>query len=96
MATRVSEKPQPLPLSATPQVWVSSSAPPAQLRNRGRGVLVLGSWAYTKTSAVINEALIERREMSALMMMFITISARDQSSKGRRRIWAFERRSGKA
>ena len=27
-----------------------------------------------------------------LMMMFITISARDQSSKGRRRIWAFERR----
>ena len=30
------------------------------------------------------------------MMMFITISARDQSSQGRRRIWAFERRSAKA
>ena len=29
-------------------------------------------------------------------MMFITISARDQISKGRRRIWAFERRSGRA
>ena len=31
-----------------------------------------------------------------MMMMFITISARDQSSQGRRRIWAFERRSAKA
>ena len=31
-----------------------------------------------------------------MMMMFITISARDQSSKGRRRIWAFDRRSGRA
>ena len=32
MATWVLEKPQPLPVNATPQVSVSSSFPPAQLR----------------------------------------------------------------
>ena len=42
MATWLHERPQPLPVSATPQVWVSSFAPPAQLMDRGRGVLVLG------------------------------------------------------
>ena len=44
MATWASEKPQPFPVSVTPQVSVSSSAFPAQFIDRGRGVFVLGSW----------------------------------------------------
>ena len=42
MATWLHERRQPLPVSAKPQVSVSSSAPPAQLMDRSRGVLVLG------------------------------------------------------
>ena len=51
----------------------------------------------TVTSELHARALVYCREKRVMMMMmFIAIPARDSSSKERRRIWAFGRRSGAA
>ena len=49
----------------------------------------------TVTSELHARALVYCRERR-VMMMFIAIPARDSSSKERRRIWSFGRRSGVA